>query len=419
MLFIVEENKLADINYFGTTEIELDIVFSDFLFNHSLDNYKAYAISINMLKNDAHLCEFFKMLYLNKGALIYLYAENEKKISNYDINEIFAIKQLTINTKIIDAGNKIVSTTKVMLGIDYEFDIISISKDVNSNFLATVYFDNESKCITNEYISLIYQDYITVELQNRNHSFDIVDDGYDIRAYYNDNYYNVNYFLYKAHNSSTTNDYFGLLTYISSYIANPNYGATKINIKHKYSQQDNHIWDAQPASTIKATTLSCQISLNGPSVGFSYDVSNEPTVDRVYNINENSVSWVIKNEIGNLNNSYFVLGSSHSVPKELAEAKIEVKFQGVFTSATGVNYVTPEVNYCISYRYCTPDMSSRISHDFGSYTRTVTHHSAFCTYCGYFIKESHQWIHTPQRTYCGICSYISNVQPWSIDNEES
>lgn len=79
MLFIVEENKLADINYFGTTEIELDIVFSDFLFNHSLDNYKAYAISINMLKNDAHLCEFFKMLYLNKGALIYLYAENEKK----------------------------------------------------------------------------------------------------------------------------------------------------------------------------------------------------------------------------------------------------------------------------------------------------------------------------------------------------
>ena len=414
LLIIVEDNTVVDEEFISEFSSYLDIVKYSDIYNYEIRDYGAYAIDKKMLKEDLKIRQIIKDAYYNSDSIIYLYGED---LSIIGVKDIFELEQLTYYMDIYDVNEDTTNKALVSIESDSNFNIISVSKIPGKNFIASIYRDFTLFSAASEYIKIIIENYIELTYEFKTLNYDIVDDGYNIRAYYNDNYYNVNYILYKAHDSSTNYDYFGLLTYVSPYVTRSSVKASEINIKHDYIQVNNHILEAQPASTVNATTLSCQVSLNGPSIGFSYEVSGEPTVDRVYNIHDNNVQWKTrKSKYGDyLNDSYFVFGSSHSVLNELAEARINVAFSGYFITwwGTGWPYSTPKIEFTISYRYCDNNFPNSISHNLGPYTPNVSHHSAICTHCSFSITEPHKWVHTSLQTYCSVCNYVSDIQPWN------
>jgi hypothetical protein len=43
---------------------------------------------------------------------------------------------------------------------------------------------------------------------------------------------------------------------------------------------------------------------------------------------------------------------------------------------------------------------------------TPLKHTYKCAYCTYSISENHKWVHNQFQTYCSICGFISDVQPY-------
>lgn len=289
----------------------------------------------------------------------------------------------------------------------YIENIISHTKDpLTKNIIANVELEDHYLSKENEYLKIIIEDFI--KMVSVKPLVEMIDIGFDYRAYIGDSYINMDYILYREYDENISNfDFFAIRTNITTSSA-----CSKIEVRHDLPNKNtDQIIDYGPGSLFRPSNISVGLSFgeSGPSgsIGWSFNVGGGPTIDTSYSSIEEFVNWEIKKYwfFGeDLGNQMFALGSSWASLTANQSAKIDITYRAQFEFGNNV-FRTSWKTVNIVFDYCGPNHSN-FRYTYSNFNQ----HEKICMGCGYVELESHKFIVIPSRElYCPKCDYYSGI----------